>query len=158
MSISFPNIYICITCINNALTRLADNILDKVPVNTSIYVQNILQGVFPNKMFTYWRVRDLLMPASKPESNPDSEVHESSMGPTWVLSAPDGPHVGPINLAIGEAVRDRCHNNSAWVRILHQSGRLYVSSRYEHAFPCAHACLQRKYTNAKTSSKLGVYS
>ena len=22
------------------------------------------------------------------------------MGPTWVLSAPDGPHVGPINLAI----------------------------------------------------------
>ena len=24
------------------------------------------------------------------------------MGPTWVLSAPDGPHVGPMNLAIGE--------------------------------------------------------
>ena len=23
------------------------------------------------------------------------------MGPTWVLSAPDGPHVGPMNLAIG---------------------------------------------------------
>ena len=22
------------------------------------------------------------------------------MGPTWVLSAPDGPHIGPINLAI----------------------------------------------------------
>ena len=22
------------------------------------------------------------------------------MGPIWVLSAPDGPHVGPINLAI----------------------------------------------------------
>ena len=22
------------------------------------------------------------------------------MGPTWVLSAPDGPHVGPMNLAI----------------------------------------------------------
>ena len=21
------------------------------------------------------------------------------MGPTWVLSAPDGPHVGPMNLA-----------------------------------------------------------
>ena len=25
------------------------------------------------------------------------------MGPTWVLSAPDGPHVGPMNLAIREA-------------------------------------------------------
>ena len=24
------------------------------------------------------------------------------MGPTWVLSAPDGPHIGPINLAIRE--------------------------------------------------------
>ena len=23
------------------------------------------------------------------------------MGPTWVLSVPDGPHVGPMNLAIG---------------------------------------------------------
>ena len=22
------------------------------------------------------------------------------MGPTWVLSAPDGPHVGPMKLAI----------------------------------------------------------
>ena len=22
------------------------------------------------------------------------------MGPTWVLSAPDGPHAGPMNLAI----------------------------------------------------------
>ena len=22
------------------------------------------------------------------------------MGPTWVLSAPDGPHVGPMNLAL----------------------------------------------------------
>ena len=26
------------------------------------------------------------------------------MGPTWVLSAPDGPHVGPMNLAIREAI------------------------------------------------------
>ena len=31
---------------------------------------------------------------------PDSKVHGANMGPTWVLSAPDGPHVGPLNLAI----------------------------------------------------------
>ena len=31
---------------------------------------------------------------------PDSKVHGTNMGPTWVLSAPDGPHVGPMNLAI----------------------------------------------------------
>ena len=32
--------------------------------------------------------------------NPDSKVHGDNMGPTWVLSAPDGPHGGPMNLAI----------------------------------------------------------
>ena len=35
-------------------------------------------------------------------TNPDSKVHGANMGPTWVLSAPDGPHVGPMNLAIRE--------------------------------------------------------
>ena len=33
---------------------------------------------------------------------PDSKVHVANMGPTWVLSAPGGPHVGPMNLAIRE--------------------------------------------------------
>ena len=31
---------------------------------------------------------------------PDSKVHVAHMGPTWVLSAPGRPHVGPTNLAI----------------------------------------------------------
>ena len=35
---------------------------------------------------------------------PDSKVHGANMGPTWVLSAPDGPHVGPMNLAIRVAL------------------------------------------------------
>ena len=30
----------------------------------------------------------------------DSKVHEANMGPTWVLWAPDGPHVGPMSFAI----------------------------------------------------------
>ena len=45
--------------------------------------------------------------ASEPENqlrrmsvHPDSKVHGDNMGPTWVLSTPDGPHVGPMNLAI----------------------------------------------------------
>ena len=32
--------------------------------------------------------------------HPDCILHGVNMGPTWVLSAPDGPHVGPMNLAI----------------------------------------------------------
>ena len=34
------------------------------------------------------------------EYTPNSEVHGANMGPTWVLVAPDGPHVGPMNLAV----------------------------------------------------------
>ena len=29
-----------------------------------------------------------------------AKVHGANMGPTWDLSAPDGPHVGPMNLAV----------------------------------------------------------
>ena len=32
--------------------------------------------------------------------DPCSKVHGTNTGPTWVLSAPDGPHIGPMNLAI----------------------------------------------------------
>ena len=35
------------------------------------------------------------------------------MGPTWVLSAPDGPHIGPMNLAIRVA-----HLNQAFSQIM----------------------------------------
>ena len=36
-------------------------------------------------------------------NNPDSTVHGAHMGPTWVLSAPDGLHIGPMNLAMTES-------------------------------------------------------
>ena len=39
---------------------------------------------------------------TQPYNNPDSKVHGANMGPTWILSAPDGPHVCPMNLAIWE--------------------------------------------------------
>ena len=32
--------------------------------------------------------------------SPDYNVHGANMGPTWILSTPDGPHVGPMNFAI----------------------------------------------------------
>ena len=35
-----------------------------------------------------------------PDVTPDSKVHGANIGSTWVLSAPDGPHVGPMNFAI----------------------------------------------------------
>ena len=37
------------------------------------------------------------------QSNPDNKIHGANMVSTWVLtSAPDGSHVGPMNLAIRE--------------------------------------------------------
>ena len=38
------------------------------------------------------------------EITPDSEVHVAYMRPTWVLAAPGGPLVGPMNLAIRDVV------------------------------------------------------
>ena len=37
-----------------------------------------------------------------PQHSPDSKVHGANMGPTWLPSAPDGPHVGPMNCTIWE--------------------------------------------------------
>ena len=31
---------------------------------------------------------------------PHNKVHEANIRPTWILSAPGGPHVGPMNLVI----------------------------------------------------------
>ena len=36
----------------------------------------------------------------RPISYPDRKVHGANIGPTWVLSVPDGLHVGPMDLAI----------------------------------------------------------
>ena len=41
---------------------------------------------------------------------PDSKVHGSNMGPIWVLSAPDGPHVGLMNLVIRGTYSTGCCN------------------------------------------------
>ena len=40
---------------------------------------------------------------------PDSKVHGANMGPTWVLSAPYGPHVGPMNLVIRVRMETDCY-------------------------------------------------
>ena len=42
---------------------------------------------------------------------PDSKVHGANMGPTWVLSAPGGPHVALMNLAL-------------WAYLTWQSGKV----------------------------------
>ena len=47
---------------------------------------------------------------------PDSKVHGTNMGPTWVLSVSAGPHVGPINLALRDVMSwlNGCHSLRMW--------------------------------------------
>ena len=37
---------------------------------------------------------------------PNNKVRGLNMGLAWVLSAPDGPHVGPMNLAIRDDMKN----------------------------------------------------
>ena len=43
-------------------------------------------------------------------ASPDSKVHGANMGPTWGQQDPDGPHVGPMNLAIWKGI---CRHSDA---------------------------------------------
>ena len=54
-------------------------------------------GCLSYDMWVSMALADGLMPM---KTTPDRKVHGANMGPTWVLSAPDGPHVGLMNLAI----------------------------------------------------------
>ena len=44
----------------------------------------------------------------------DSKVHGANIGSTWVLSAPDGLHVAPMNLAISYSA---CHELFTWLAL-----------------------------------------
>ena len=57
--------------------------------------------------------------------DPDSKVHGANIRPTWVLSAPDGPHVGPWNLLSGETY--------PWARPSDQQLAKYCVAVYNHA-------------------------
>ena len=46
-------------------------------------------------------IRDVISQSrERQQGSPDSKVHGAIMGPNWALSAPDGSHVGPMDLAI----------------------------------------------------------
>ena len=53
-------------------------------------------------LLMHWRYCSLAL--SHWYNVPDSKVHVANMGSTWVLSAPGGPHVGPMNLAIRDSI------------------------------------------------------
>ena len=86
---------------------------------------------------------------SNSNSCSDSKVHGANMGPTWVLSVPDGPHVGPMNLAIRVWLISRLENSLVHLRVrssnvleildyltIYRSGSLVSVSRQNASFTC----------------------
>ena len=73
----------------------------------------LFRWVSEKKMLTHWSYIFLLLPhwLIKFCMYPDSKVYGANMGPTWVLSFPGGPHVGPMNLTIRISVRYSCNIN-----------------------------------------------
>ena len=91
---------------------------------------------------------------------PDNKVHGANMGPIWVLSAPDGPHVGPMNLAIGDypsaseatlipTQQNKAQQNCAFILLIF----LYIvltsgfirSTQEELSFLCGESCIKLKW-------------
>ena len=50
--------------------------------------------------FVKYHMWDHIDHVSDESYTPSSKVNGANVGPTWVLSAPDGPHVAPLNLVI----------------------------------------------------------
>ena len=68
------------------------------PLVTSFSTTTLHSAVFVEGPVT--GVLVLLVLLTTPQSTPESKVHGANTGPTWVLSAPGGSYVDPMNLAI----------------------------------------------------------
>ena len=53
----------------------------------------------------------------------DNNVRGANMGPTWVLSAPDGPHVGSMTLTIRKY---DLNNHVVWETVSNTEGDLWI--------------------------------
>ena len=72
---------------------------------------------------------------------PDSKVHGANMGPTLALSGPDGPPVGPMNLAIRAFIVSRCSDVA--VKNRHPTGRQGHSQATHDSFNLSHGFLRQ---------------
>ena len=85
--------YISVSDLNNQWFRQRHPALDRT--NT-----DLLSNAGTNCNEIWIKVKLILWRKCTWKYHPDSKVHVANMGPTWVLSAPGGPHVGPMSLVI----------------------------------------------------------
>ena len=65
-------------------------------------VYDILSYIYIHEIYYILHVHEFII--TKNEHIPDSKVHGANMRPTWVLSAPDGPHGDPMRRAIRDGL------------------------------------------------------
>ena len=92
-----------LVCVRRYVSKCLQAVEDTIKTNelgaTSIYL-------FGSHLMEFIRVD--WTHSIKNDTIQDSKVHVAHMGPTWVLSAPGGPLVGPINLAIWDGMWKDC--------------------------------------------------
>ena len=66
---------------------------------------------------------------AKMANTPHSNVHGAYMGPTWGRQDPGGPHVGPMNIVIGDYIAKDQNKGSKTVCFI-----LYIISRDMHSY------------------------
>ena len=103
------------------LRMIASSELYLNPLNTRIYLWDNIRSWLFNKMALHCNTH---VAGWSHKLTPDSKVHGANMGPTWVLSAPGGPHVGPTNLAIRDPIKAICLWCAKKTRIYSASAKL----------------------------------
>ena len=105
-----------------------------IPALGSIAIQRVLFKVYGSI-------------AAQSDYIPDSKDHGANMGPTWVLSAPDGPHLGPMNLAIRNGIIEL---RQFWIRYgslpvntlrQRQNGRFFPDEIFKWIFLNEYICI-----------------
>ena len=66
---------------------------------------------------------------------PDSKFHGANLGPTWVLSAPAGPHLGPMNLAIRDIYSYSATHDDVMTRKLFDTEIFYTETFFRVTEP-----------------------
>ena len=84
----------------------------RVPVYPAHTSNRLLHRVIrdaPRNNLNDWLYQRILINTWWTLNTPDNKVHGANMGPTYVLSAPGGPHVGSMNLAIWDSFEKSVH-------------------------------------------------
>ena len=91
---------------------------------------------------------------SQVNSVPDSKLHGDNMGPTWVLSVPDGPHVGYQGSDLGAALGN--FGYITWVTNFSERKSLFIA-QFRQKINKVNTCFSLRALCTKYQLMLGSY-